>query len=302
MLSLVAATSLFSQGLVLNAPAPHSSQVRMSSPLMAVQDDIKADLSKLIKTESCGPILIRLAWHDCGVFSSGALEGGCPNAVMRFTDAGEGTFGANAGLPDVAVGYLKPIADKYVESGAISNADLWCLASNVAIEEMGGPSIPMRFGRTDAKDSSESVESQVGRLPDGDKGIGHLREIFHPKGFNDKDIVAPSGAHSVGACHGDRSGFEGPWTDAPLKFDNGYFTEMMSKAYVYETLPNGNMQLRNKESGTIMLLSDYALLTDPDFRPHCEAYAKDQSVFFKDFTSAWVKMQENGCKELRAEL
>ena len=300
MLSFVAATALFSSGLVLNAPAPLATRTRFNAPVMAVQDDIKTDLAKLIKEKDCGPIMIRLSWHDAGVFSTGALEGGCPNAAMRFTDGGEGTFGANAGLPDVACGLLAPIAEKYADD--ISNADLWTLAANVAIEEMGGPSIPTRFGRKDAESSEESVESQVGRLPDGDKGIGHLREIFHPKGFNDKDIVALSGAHTVGSCHGDRSGFEGPWTEKPLSFDNGYFTEMMSKAYAYETLENGNMQLRNKETGTIMLLSDMALLTDPEFRTHCETYAKDQAAYFKDFTSAWVKLQENGVAELREAL
>jgi cytochrome c peroxidase len=28
-------------------------------------------------------------------------------------------------------------------------------------------------------------------------------------GFNDQEIVALSGAHALGRCHGDRSGFEG---------------------------------------------------------------------------------------------
>ena len=144
-------------------------------------DDIKADIKALVAEKSCGPILIRLSWHDAGVYSTGKLTGGCPNAAMRFTDAGEGTFGANAGLPTVALDLLKPITDKYVAAGTISNADLWTLAANVAIESMGGPAIPTRFGRTDAASSAESVESQVGRLPDGDKGTDHLREIFHPK-------------------------------------------------------------------------------------------------------------------------
>ena len=148
--------------------------------------DITTDIKALVAEKNCGPILIRLSWHDAGVYSTGSLTGGCPNAAMRFTDAGEGTFGANAGLPDVAVGFLKPIADKYVANGVISNADLWALAANVATEVMGGPAVPTRFGRSDAADSSPSVESQVGRLPDGDKGIDHLRAIFHPKGFTDK--------------------------------------------------------------------------------------------------------------------
>jgi len=263
-------------------------------------EEIKADIAALVKEKNCGAVLIRLSWHDAGVYSAGALTGGCPNAVMRFTDAGEGTFGANAGLPDVAVGFLKPISDKYVPE-KISHADLWTVAANVAIEVMGGPSIPTRFGRTDAQDSSASVESQVGRLPDGDKGIDHLREIFHPKGFTDKDIVALSGAHTVGKCHGDRSGFEGAWTEDNLAFSNSYFAEMLKKEYADETTAKGCPQKRHAASGTIMLISDVALLEEP-FRQYVDLYAKDQGAFFQDFTSAWVKLQENGCPSLRDTL
>lgn len=100
-----------------------------SSPLQAIKDELIA----LVKEKNCGPILIRLSWHDAGVYSTGKLTGGCPNAVMRFADKGEGAFGANAGLPTVAVGLLKPISDKYCPD-VISNADLWALAANVAIE------------------------------------------------------------------------------------------------------------------------------------------------------------------------
>ena len=220
---------------------------------------------------------------------------------MRFTDAGEGTFGANAGLPTVALSLLRPVTDKYVTSGIISHADLWTLAANVAIEVMGGPNVPTRFGRVDARDSSGSVEGQVGRLPDGDKGVDHLRDIFHPKGFDDRDIVALSGAHTVGKCHPDRSGFDGPWTEMPLKFDNAYFSEMLSKEYVSETTSGGCPQNRCPRTGTVMLISDLALL-EPPFRRYVELYARDQDAFFADFVKAWVKLQENGCTGLRDTL
>jgi L-ascorbate peroxidase len=59
--------------------------------------DIIADLKALYAEKNCGPIMIRLSWHDAGVYSAGAKTGGCPNAAMRFTDGGEGCFGANAG-------------------------------------------------------------------------------------------------------------------------------------------------------------------------------------------------------------
>lgn len=165
---------------------------------------------------------------------------------------------------------------------------------------MGGPSIPTRFGRVDATSSAESVESQSMRLPDGDKGVDHLREIFHPKGFTDRDIVALSGAHTVGKCHADRSGFEGAWTEDHLKFDNSYFTDMLNKQYTDMTTAAGCPQKKH-ESGTIMLISDLALL-EPPFREWVELYAKDQDAFFKDFVAAWVKLQENGCTDLRENL
>ena len=295
--------STFAAALVLHPrlPTVGRSLSRSPAPSMGVQADLVSDLADLCSSKGCGPILIRLNWHDAGKYSTGKLTGGCPNAAMRFTDGGEGTFGANAGLPDVAVGLLAPIAEKY--AGQISNADLWTLAANVAIETMGGPAVKTRFGRVDATSSAASVESQVGRLPDGDKGVDHLREIFHPKGFDDKDIVALSGAHTVGSCHLDRSGFDGQWTEDKLKFDNTYFTEMLAKkdSYTLGASAKGCPQ-HEHESGTIMLISDLALLEDPKFKVHVERYAKDQQAYFDDFAAAWVKLQENGCSGLRDAL
>jgi hypothetical protein len=35
-------------------------------------------------------------------------------------------------------------------------------------------------------------------------------------GFNDREIVALLGAHALGRCHEDRSGYWGPWTFAGM--------------------------------------------------------------------------------------
>ena len=59
-------------------------------PLVLAGQNLIQFWQELVKTKQCGPILVRLSWHDAGVFSDGRLKGGCPNAVMRFTDAGEG--------------------------------------------------------------------------------------------------------------------------------------------------------------------------------------------------------------------
>ena len=110
-----------------------------------------------------------------------------------------------------------------------------------------------------------------------------------------------SSAHTVGRCHADRSGFDGAWTETPLKFDNSYFTEMLAKEYVDETTAQGCPQKKHASSGTIMLISDLALLEAP-FREYVELYAKDQEAFFKDYVAAWVELQENGCEGLRDTL
>ena len=133
---------------------------------------------------------------------------------MRF--APEANLGANAGL-DKARDLLEPIKQKFPQ---ITYSDLWTLAGVCAIQEMGGPEIKWRSGR---KDGDVKGCSPDGRLPDGDKGSDHLRKIFGRMGFDDQEIVALSGAHALGRCHTDRSGFEGPWTFSPTTLTNDYY-------------------------------------------------------------------------------
>lgn len=92
-----------------------------------------------------------------------------------------------------------------------------------------GPVIPWRPGRSDQV-SGESCGPD-GRLPDASQGSKHLRHIFYRMGFNDEEIVALSGAHSLGRCHPDRSGFKGPWTNSPTTFSNLYFQELLDKKW-----------------------------------------------------------------------
>ena len=47
-----------------------------------------------------------------------------------------------------------------------------------------------------------------------------IRKVFNRMGFNDQEIVALSGAHALGRCHADASGYVGPWTGTPTIFNN----------------------------------------------------------------------------------
>ena len=59
-------------GLVLPSYAPmQRAAVRMSATATDLETEIKADLAALVSEKGCGPIMIRLSWHDAGVFSDG---------------------------------------------------------------------------------------------------------------------------------------------------------------------------------------------------------------------------------------
>jgi len=171
---------------------------------------------------------------------------------------------------------------------------LWTLAGCKAVEFMGGPRIQFAFGRTDATEANANVPRN-GLLPDASQGAAHLREVFGRMGFSDRDIVALSGAHTVGRCHKVRSGYDGPWTRKPLKFDNEYFVNLMTLEWKPREW-DGPLQYTDVASESLtMLPTDMALRTDPAFKVIVREYADDQAAFFRDFSSAFSRLVAKGC-------
>lgn len=199
---------------------------------------------------------------------------------MRFEP--ESTDGANNGL-DIMRNMLKGVE-------GLSTADTWALAGAYAVEFTGGPKVPVATGRVDYPDGSKCPNN--GRLPDATQGAQHLRDVFYRMGFNDQEIVALSGAHTLGRCHRVRSGFDGPWTTKPLVFDNEYFTNILDLEWKEVEIPEtGRKQFVDVATGKLMMLpTDLALKTDPEFLKWTTAYAKDQNLFFKDFSAAFSKL------------
>jgi len=113
-----------------------------------------------------------------------------------------------------------------------------------------------------------------------------LREIFGRMGCTDREIVALSGAHAVGRCRKERSGYEGAWTDDPQAFDNSYFKKLIE---VHRT--------GKAAEGQLMLPSDLTLMDDPIFAAHVRVYAEYEDIFRADFASAFSKLQEFGMQD-----
>lgn len=199
-------------------PPPHSPPLDWE---VAVQEAAVL-IGEIVRVQHCGPLLIRLAWHDAGTFIAATGQYG-PRASMRFSP--ERDDPANKGL-DRARALLEPVK---AAVPLLSYADLWQLGAVVSTQLMGGPRIPFRAGRIDATSAAQAAPN--GLLPAAHGDAAHLREIFYRMGFADAQIVALSGAHSVGRCHLDVSGFEGAWTKEHLTFDNGYFKDLTTKTW-----------------------------------------------------------------------
>lgn len=290
---------------------------------------LKEDLTALIDKLNCNPIFVRLAWHDSGTFdqriSTFPERGGANGGIVHDPEL---TMGANAGLAK-AINFLKPLKKRYP---LVSWADTIQMASACAIEHAGGPEIDMKYGRVDigaggcaGPKSREGFADNAG-LPDAKPPFGcgaetaseHLRNVFTKKmGFSDQDIVALSGAHTLGRAFKERSGAcpfgysekngtrytnsqelrprmdgkaglgmggGGSWTKDWLTFNNSYF-----------------LQYKAEDPHLLWFPTDEALHTDPTFKPFFVKYGEDQGAFFKDYAAAHKKLSELGSKWEPAE-
>jgi len=272
----------------------------------------KALCTELIQSKSCAPILVRLAWHDSGTYDKANAGKPWPEAggaIGSIRTDHEINAGPNAGLKKAVTTYLRPIKDQVP---GVSWADLVQLASATAIELSGGPKIPMRYGRLDGV-PAEPPAPPFG-LPDALPPFGgpstqdpaaHLRYVFRKYGMDDRDIVALSGAHTIGRAFKDRSGTveEGylngteytakgcplleksetaggrSWTKNWLRFDNSYYADMAKE-----------------DPQCIAFPTDKVLMADPGFRPHFDAFAHDQAAFFAAYAQSHKKLSELGSK------
>lgn len=129
------------------------------------------------------------------------------------------------------------------------------------------------------------------------KTATHLREIFGRMGFNDQEIVALAGAHALGRCHADASGYVGPWTPTPTTFNNLYFSLLVNLKWEPNVV-NEHAQFKDPSGKLMMLPSDIVLIEDPGFKKYVDIYAKDQKKFFDDFAKAFQKLEELGTSGL----
>ncbi|MGY6558548.1 MAG: catalase/peroxidase HPI [Nitritalea sp.] len=212
----------------------------LSLDLEAVKNDLKA-----LMTDSqdwwpadwgtYGGLMIRMAWHAAGTYRVADGRGGANTGNQRFAPLNSWPDNTNL---DKARRLLWPIKKKY--GNALSWADLFVLAGNMAYESMGFKTFGFAGGREDiwhpekdinwgserewlgksryADASAESLANplaavQMGLIyvnpegvdgnPDPLKTAHDVRTTFARMAMNDEETVAlTAGGHTVGKTHG----------------------------------------------------------------------------------------------------
>lgn len=237
---------------------------------------------------SMGPVFVRLCWHCCATYDKRTGTGGSNGATIRLPP--ESTDEGNNGLMPAKIA-LEPIKSKFQW---ISYADLYTFAGVVAIEAMGGPKIDWVPGRTDTLET-EFVPPN-GRLPLGDGDSKHIKDVFFRMGFNIQETVCLMGTHTLGRTHSYYSGWEGKWSNDPIKFDNEFFRLLLDDEWEYGVVPEtGRKQFFDKSNREIMMLNtDMEMVASKDFRVWAEIYANDEKLFFEDYAKVFAKLLELG--------
>lgn len=157
------------------------------------------------------------------------------------------------------------------ERQSVSWADMIAVAGAEAVSLCGGPEIPVQLGRLDSLTSDPE-----GKLPEETLDAPSLKQCFQRKGFSTQELVALSGAHTLGS-----KGF-----GSPVVFDNAYYKILVEKPW----MSSAGM------SSMIGLHTDRALAEDDECLRWITKYSKYQDLFFEDFKNAYIKLVNSGAR------
>ncbi|KAI4334999.1 hypothetical protein L6164_013689 [Bauhinia variegata] len=249
--------------------------------------------------------LLRLHFHDCFV-------NGCDASVLL--DDTEDFVGEKTAAPNLnslrgfeVIDAIKSEIE-LVCPETVSCADILAIVARDSVVLSGGPSWDVQMGRRDSL--SASREAANNNIPGPNSTVDTLVAKFENVGLALNDVVALSGAHTIGKarcttfssriqqsssdlgspdvnldfitslqqlCTGPDSGNNVAQLDlvTPATFDNQYYVNLLS--------------------GEGLLQSDQALVTGNDqTRQIVETYVEDPFAFYEDFKNSMLKMGSLG--------
>ncbi|KAL9277829.1 hypothetical protein ACSQ67_024954 [Phaseolus vulgaris] len=267
----------------------------------------QAVTNKFTQTLTTGQATLRLFFHDCFVE-------GCDASVIISSPNGdaEKDYTENLSLP--GDGFDTVIkAKQAVEAscpGVVSCADILSLATRDVISLLGGPSFKVELGRRDGLISKASrVE---GNLPKANFNLDQLTSLFQKHGLTQTDMIALSGAHTVGFSHCDQ------FANRLYSFSSSNPVDPTLDPTYAQTLMAGcprnpdptvaieldpqtpaafdNIYYQNLVSGKGLLTSDQVLFSDAASQPTVVRFANNAADFNEAFVAAIRKLGRVGIK------
>ncbi|XP_075508393.1 peroxidase 18-like [Primulina tabacum] len=250
--------------------------------------------------------LIRLIFHDCFVE-------GCDASVLLQGNGTEKTDPANKFLDGFSViDSAKRVLEVFCP-GTVSCADILALAARDAVEFSGGPTIQIPTGRRDGR---RSLAANVRpNIIDTSFTLNEMAKVFSSKGLSLDDLVALSGAHTIGSAHcnsfNERFKLDSDGKLALIdKSLNGQYAAQLTKMCPAGTrddsikvnndpgtpLQFDNQYYKNLLEQKGLFSSDSALLSDERTKSKVAKFANNQDSFFESWGASFLKLSAIGVK------
>ncbi|KFK25644.1 hypothetical protein AALP_AA8G141400 [Arabis alpina] len=268
----------------------------------------QAITTKYQETRITAPATLRLFFHDCFV-------GGCDASMLIAADTGDAEKDAPDNLSLAGDGFDMVIKAKVaVEAqcpGVVSCADILALAARDVVSLAGGPGFRVELGRRDGLVSQASrVE---GKLPGPELNVKGLVDLFASNGLSMTDMIALSGAHTLGFSHCNRfaNRLYNFSTFMPMDptLDFAFAQDLMKTcpqagsdpgavANLDLTTPDvfDNNYYKNLVARKGLFTSDQVLFNDFSSQPTVVRFANNAGDFNDAFTAAMRKLGRVGVK------
>jgi len=259
----------------------------------AVKSVVQAAIAR---EKRMGASIVRLFFHDCFV------QGCDASLLLDDTASFQGEKMAKPNNASVrgfeVIDAIKSAVEK-VCPGVVSCADILAIAARDSVVSLGGPSWDVKLGRRDSTTASFSGANN--NIPPPTSGLANLTSLFAAQGLSQKDMVALSGAHTIGLarCTNFRAhiynetSIDGAFartrqSGCPSTSgagDNNLAPLDLQTPTVFEN--NYYKNLVNKKG---LLHSDQELFNGGATDAQVQSYVSSQSTFFADFVTGMIKM------------
>ncbi|KAK1438770.1 hypothetical protein QVD17_04580 [Tagetes erecta] len=263
--------------------------------------------TKVSQTFTTIPATLRLFFHDCFVE-------GCDASVIIASPNGDAEKDAPDNLSLAGDGFDTVIkAKQAVESvcpGVVSCADVLAIAARDVVVAAGGPLFNVELGRRDGLISKAS--RVAGNLPLPTFNLVQLNTMFAKHNLTELDMIALSGAHTLGFSHCNRFANRiysfSPTSKVDPSLDPTYATQLMDACpqnvdpsiaiNMDPVTPNtfDNAYYQNLVSGKGLFTSDQVLFTDPSSQSTVNDFANNPGDFNQAFITAMRKLGQTGVK------